>query len=48
MERYKRYRGDTRYRKCSWFEHMVHHHRREEIEAEREQKGGWFENRWEP
>jgi len=36
----KRFRGDTRCRKCGWFGHMAHHCRRAEIEAEREQKGG--------
>ena len=48
MERFRRYRGNTRCRRCGWFGHMAHHCRREEIEAKREQTEGWFENRWEP
>ena len=48
MERFRGYRGDTRYRKCGWFGHMVHYCRRAEIEAEREQRGGLQENRWKP
>ena len=48
MERFRGYRGDTRCKKCGWFGHMTHHCRREEIEAEREQRGWWFENRWKP
>jgi len=46
VERYRGYRGDTRCRKCGWFGHMAHHCRREEIEAERELRGGLFKNRW--
>jgi len=48
VERFRGYRGDTKYRKCGWFGHMAHHCRRMEIEAEREQRGGLFENRWKP
>jgi len=42
------YRENTRCRKCGWFGHMTYHCRGEEIEAEREQRGGWFKNWWEP
>jgi len=48
VERFRGYRGDTRCRKCGWFGHMAHHCRRMEIEAEREQRGGLWENRWKP
>jgi len=48
IERFRGYRGDTRCKRCSWFGHMAQHCRREEIEAGREQRGGWFKNRWEP
>jgi len=48
VERFRRYRGDTRCRKCGWFGHMVHHCRRAEIEAEKEQVEGSAENRWKP
>jgi len=48
MEKLRGYRGDKRCRKCNWFGHMAHQCRREEIEAERELRGGWQENRWEP
>ena len=48
VERFRGYREDKRYRKCSWFGHMVHQCRREEIEAEREQREGLQENRWKP
>ena len=41
VERFRGYRGDKRCRKCSWFGHMAHQCRREGIEAEREQRGGW-------
>ena len=47
MERFRGYRRDKRCRKCSWFGHMVHQCRREEIEAEREQRRGLQENKWE-
>jgi len=40
VERFRGYRGDKRCRKCSWFGHMAYQCRREEIEAEREQRGG--------
>jgi len=40
MERFRGYRGDKRCRKCSWFGHMAHQCRREEVKAEREQRGG--------
>ena len=46
VERFKGYRGDKRCRKCSWFGHMAHQYRREEVKAEREQRGGSQENRW--
>jgi len=46
VERFKEYRGDKRCKKCSWFRHMAHQCRREEVEAEREQRGGLQENRW--
>jgi len=48
VERFRGYKGDKRCRKCSWFRHMAHQCRREEIEAEREQRERWQENRWEP
>jgi len=48
VEKFRGYRGDKRCRKCSWFGHMAHQCRREEVEAEREQRGGLQENRWEP
>ena len=41
VERFRGYKGDKRCRKCNWFGHMVHQCRREEIEAEREMRGGW-------
>ena len=47
VEKFRGYRGDKRCRKCSWFGHVAHQCRREEIEAERELRGGWTENRWE-
>ena len=46
VERFKEYRGDKRCKKCSWFRHMAHQCRREEVEAEREQRRGLQENRW--
>jgi len=46
VERFRGYRGDTKYRKCGWFRHMAHYCRRAEIEAEREQRGGLQDNRW--
>ena len=46
MKKFRGYRGDKRCRKYSWFGHMAHQYRREEIEAEREQRGGLQENRW--
>jgi len=48
VERFRGYRSDTRYRKYGWFGHMAYHCRRTEIEAEREQRGGLWENRWKP
>jgi len=48
VKRFRGYRGDTRCRKSGWSGHMAHHCRRIEIEAEREQSGGPYENRWEP
>jgi len=48
VERFRGYRGDKRYKKCSWFGHRAHQCRREEVKAEREQKGESQENRWEP
>jgi len=39
VERYRRYKGDTRCRRRRWLGHMAHHCRREEIEAKREQRG---------
>ena len=48
IERFKEYRGDKRCKKCSWFRHMAHQCRREEVEAEREQRRGLQENRWKP
>jgi len=48
VEKFRGYRGDKRCRKCSWFGHMAHQCRREEIKAEREMRGGLQENRWEP
>jgi len=47
VERFRGYKGDMRCRKCRWFGHMAHHCRRMEIKAEREQRGGSCENRWE-
>jgi len=47
IEKFRGRRRDRRCRKCGWFRHMVHHCRRAEIEAEREQRGGSDENRWE-
>ena len=47
VERFRGYRGDKRCKRCSWFRHMAHQCRREEIEAERELRGGSCENRWE-
>jgi len=48
VERFRGYRGDKRCRKCSWFGHMAHQYRKAEIEAEKEQRRGSQENRWEP
>jgi len=48
VENFRGYKGDTRCRRCGWFGHMAHHCRREEIEAEREQRERWFANQWEP
>jgi len=48
MEKFRGYRGDKRCRRCNWFGHMAHQCKREEIKAEREQRGGSGENRWEP
>ena len=48
VERFRGYRGDKRCRKCNWFGHRAHQCRREEIEAERELRGGSEENRWQP
>jgi len=48
VERFRGYRGNMRCRKCGWFGHMAHHCRRAEIEAEKEQRGGLWENRWKP
>ena len=48
MERYRGYRGDKRCKRCSWFGHMAHQCKREEIEVERRQRGGSIENRWKP
>jgi len=48
VERFRGYRRDTRYRKCGWFRHMVHHCRGTETEAKRELRGGSAENRWKP
>jgi len=48
VERFRGYRGDKRCKRCSWFGHMAYQCRREEIETEREQRGGSGENRWEP
>jgi len=46
VEKFRGYRGDKRCRKCSWFGHITHQCRREEVEAEREKKGRLQENRW--
>jgi len=46
VERFRGYRGDKRCRKCSWFRHMAHQCRREEVEAGRELRGRSQENRW--
>jgi len=46
VERFRGYRGDKRCKKCSWFRHMAHQCRREEVKAKREQRGGSQENRW--
>jgi len=48
VEGFRGYKGDRRCRKCGWFGHMAHQCRREEIEAERKQRGGLQKNRWEP
>ena len=40
VEKFRGYRGDKRCRKCSWFGHMAHQCRREEVKAKREQRGG--------
>jgi len=48
VEKYRGYRGDRRCKKCSWFGHRAHQCRREEVEAERELRGGSDENRWKP
>jgi len=45
VEGFREHREDRRCRKCSWFGHMAHQCRREEIKAEREQRGGLQENR---
>jgi len=47
VEKFRGYRGDKRCRRCNWFGHTAHQCRREKIEAEREQRGGLNENRWE-
>jgi len=47
VEKFRGYRGDKRCRKCSWFGHVAHQCKREEIEAERELRGRSIENRWE-
>jgi len=46
VEKYRGYRGDRRCRKCSWFGHMAYQYRKEEVEAERELRGGLQENKW--
>jgi len=46
VEKFRGYRGDRRCKRCSWFGHRAHQCRREEIEAERELRGGLDENRW--
>ena len=48
VETFRGYRGDKRCRKCSWSGHTAHQCRRGEIKAEREQRRGLQENRWEP
>ena len=48
VEKFRGYRGDKRCKRCSWFRHMAHQCRREEIEAEREIREGSMENRWKP
>jgi len=48
VEKFRGYRGDKRCRRYNWFGHMAHQCRREEIKAEREQREGLKENRWEP
>ena len=48
VEKFRGYRGDRRCKKCSWFGHMAHQYRREEVEAERELREGLQENRWKP
>ena len=48
VERFRGYRGDKRCRKCNWFRHTAHHCRKEEVEAERKQRGESGENRWKP
>jgi len=48
VERFRGYRGDRRCKKCSWFGHRAHQCRRVEVEAERELRRGWDENRWKP
>ena len=47
VERFRGYRGNMRCKKCEWFGHMACHCKREEIEAEKEQRGGLCGNRWE-
>ena len=48
MEKFRGYRGDKRCRRCNWFGHMAYQCRREEIKAEKEQRGESKENRWKP
>jgi len=48
VEKFRRYRGDRRCKKCSWFRHMAHQCRRGKVETERELRGGLQENRWKP
>jgi len=45
VKRFRGYRGDRRCRECGWFGHMAYQCKREEIEAEREQRRGLQENR---
>jgi len=48
VERFRGYREDKRCKKCNWFGHMAHQCKREEIKAERRERGGLQENRWKP